>query len=84
MSKDERILIFMSVAALIAALAWKFRAALVGASSEGEGEYVTNLTYNQPSFMGSGVANVLPQGAASSLGVPLNDGSYYSSSCGCF
>jgi hypothetical protein len=85
MSKDERIILMLALIALVALVIGKWKASHAPAGytpSEG----LTNLNYNQPRWaFAPPVANILPQSAASMLGVPLPDGAKWSTSdCGCY
>lgn len=86
LEKDERILIVVTVIALIAILVARFRSVFSGVGGAPIAQ--TNLTYNMPSFMfAPPVANVLPNnGVVPGIATSATGGDefMYYSDCGCY
>lgn len=83
MGNDERTLLVVTMIALVALVIAKWKATISPPGYKSH-EPLTNLNYNQPRWaFAPPVANIIPQSAASMLGVELPDSGMISD-CGCY
>lgn len=83
MTREETVILMLAFGALVTVLVWQVRPGeSVAAPADSA---VTNLTYNQPFMFAPPVANIMPNAAASQLGVPSNSDVFYDPAkmCGC-
>lgn len=83
MSNDERTLLMLALIALVSLVIAKWKAS-IAPSGFVSSDAMTNLNMNQPRWaFAPPVANIIPQAAASMLGVELPESGMVSD-CGCY